>query len=91
MAEIVTVLSTCWTIIKTIEEVVSRIEQTREDARALRVCSNRGLTASLSSYCLLVLEDQGKSPTSPPPPPTKQSHVTCGNCCARRVDASPVI
>jgi hypothetical protein len=40
MAEIVTVLSTCWTIVKTIQEVVNRIEQTREDARALKVISD---------------------------------------------------
>jgi hypothetical protein len=36
-AEVVSILSTSWRLIKTINDVLNRIEQTREDARALRV------------------------------------------------------
>ena len=37
MAEVVAILTTCWRLVKAINEVVGRIEQTREDARALTV------------------------------------------------------
>jgi len=35
--EPVTVLATCWRLVRAISEVVDRVEQTREDARALKV------------------------------------------------------
>jgi hypothetical protein len=38
MAEIVTALRVRWAIFRAIEEVINQVEQTREDARALRVC-----------------------------------------------------
>jgi len=41
MAEVVSILATCWRLVVAIDEVVSRIEQTREDARALIFLENQ--------------------------------------------------
>lgn len=37
MAEVVGILTTCWRLVRAINEVVARIEPTREDARVLTV------------------------------------------------------
>jgi len=44
MAEVVAVLTTSWRLIRAINEVVARIEQTRDDARALTFLENRART-----------------------------------------------
>jgi len=41
MAEVVAILTTCWRLVRTINEVVARIEPTREDARALTFLENQ--------------------------------------------------
>ena len=37
MAEVVAILTTCWKLVRAIEEVMARIKQTRDDARVLTV------------------------------------------------------
>jgi hypothetical protein len=37
MAKVIAILTTCWRLVKAIDEIVAQIEQTHEDARALTV------------------------------------------------------
>jgi len=41
MAEVVNILTTCWRLIRAIDEIITRIEQTRDDARALIFLENK--------------------------------------------------
>lgn len=61
MAEIAAVLSTCWKLVSAINEVVTLIEQTREDARALSVSSPLRPINDRSDCDMQFLERQARS------------------------------
>jgi len=64
MAEVVAILTTCWRLVVAIDEVVSRIEQTREDARALIVSVLLEVWQRQISMCFFIiqfLEQQARS------------------------------
>jgi hypothetical protein len=64
MAEVVAILTTCWRLVVAIDEVVSRIEQTREDARALIVSVLLEVWQRQISMCFFIiqfLEHQARS------------------------------
>jgi len=60
MAEVVVVLTTCWKLARAINEIVSRVEQTREDARALTF-----LESQARSFLVIVNEGLVGVETSP--------------------------